>query len=162
MLADVGGIGRRLLVFGAAFDTVKLNHYLIRDTRAELARWAEAEGIQLTGEPMTGTENRTPYVYDSNLDTLRRSGYTHFVISSFCYDPYLVTAHLTGQTTVVQARRAAYLSVLERGTVRFQPKHRSFGFSNPTLVVVDLSEMSKHSKASAGQPFREEMEFDEN
>jgi hypothetical protein len=122
----------------AACDTLQLNHHLNRDTRAELATWAESPGIKLLGEPMTGTEIRVPYAYDVDMDRLRQEGYTHYALSSFAYDPYLVTAHLDGQSPTVQARRSAYLALLQQGRITFEPKHRSFGFSNPTLVVVEL------------------------
>jgi hypothetical protein len=121
-----------------AYDTLQLNHHLNRDTRAELATWAESPGIKLLGEPMTGTEIRVPYAYDVDMDRLRQEGYTHYALSSFAYDPYLVTAHLDGQSPTVQARRSAYLALLQQGRITFEPKHRSFGFSNPTLVVVEL------------------------
>jgi 4-amino-4-deoxy-L-arabinose transferase-like glycosyltransferase len=123
----------------AAYDTVQLNHYLNRDTRAELATWAESPGIKLLGEPMTGTDIRVSYAYDVDMERLRQEGYTHYALSSFAFDPYLVTAHLRGHSPAVQARRSAYLALLQQGRIKFEPKHRSFGFSNPTLVVVDLS-----------------------
>jgi len=122
----------------AVYDTVQLNHYLNRDTRAELATWAESPGIKLLGEPMTGTDIYVPYAYDVDLERLRQAGYTHYALSSFAYDPYLVTAHLTSQSPAVQARRSAYMTMLEKASIKFKPKHRSFGFSNPTLVVVEL------------------------
>ncbi|MBL8890069.1 MAG: glycosyltransferase family 39 protein [Planctomycetaceae bacterium] len=122
----------------AAYETVQLNHYLNRDTRAELATWAESPGIKLLGEPMTGTDIGGAYAYDVDMDRLRREGYTHYALSSFAYDPYLVTAHLDGQSPAVQARRSAYLALLQQSSKKFEPKHRSFGFSNPTLVVVGL------------------------
>jgi 4-amino-4-deoxy-L-arabinose transferase-like glycosyltransferase len=121
-----------------AYDTVQLNHYLNRDTRAELATWAESPGIKLLGEPMTGTDIRVSYAYDMDMDRLRQEGYTHYALSSFAYDPYLVTAHLDGHSPAVQARRSAYLALLQQSSKKFEPKHRSFGFSNPKLVVVDL------------------------
>jgi len=132
-----------VLVAGIAFfDTILLNHYLVRDTRAELVRWAEAEGIQWAGEPMTGTDISAPYGYDANLADLQRQGYTHYAISSFAYDPYLVTAHLPDQPPHVMARRAAYEALLQQGTLIFEPTYRSFGFSNPRLVVIPLRQQS--------------------
>lgn len=129
-----------LMVVGlAAYDTVQLNHYLNRDTRSELAKWAESPGIKLSGEPMTSTDIHVPYAYDVDMDRLRQEGYTHFAISSFAYAPYLVTAHLTSQSPAVQSRRFAYMALLEKASIKFEPKHRSFGFSNPTLVVVELN-----------------------
>ncbi|MDP1563824.1 MAG: glycosyltransferase family 39 protein [Pirellulaceae bacterium] len=127
-----------VLVGYAVHDTLQLNHFLVRDTRAELERWAAGEGIKLIGEPMTGTEIYRPFAYDENLEQLQEQGYTHYAISSFAYDPYLVTAHLQGQSPTVEARRAVYMALLRRSTIKFEPQYRSVGFSNPTLVVVPL------------------------
>ncbi|MDP1560892.1 MAG: glycosyltransferase family 39 protein [Pirellulaceae bacterium] len=122
----------------AAYDAVLLNHYLVRDTRAALERWAEGEGIQLAGEPMTGTDLHRSYAYDENFEHLREQGYTHYAISSFAYDPYLVTANLPRQLPHVEARRSVYVDLLRKGSHEFKPQHRSFGFSNPNLIVVPL------------------------
>lgn len=127
-----------LLGWAALWDTLQLNHYLVRDTRAALVRWEKETGARVVGEPMTGTDNSRMYAADQDMDLLRQQGYTHYALSSFAFDPYWVTAHLRHQSPGIEHKRGIYESLLRQETVRFEAEYRSFGFSNPRLIVIPL------------------------
>lgn len=132
-----------VVVFGGAvsyslYDSAMLNRYMINDTRKSLERELASRQLVTKGEPLTNTNNSAKWGFDIDIRELSSEFPDHYVCGSFGFDIFLRTEGLANQSDRTNARRSVYKSLLSKEAFRVEPAYRSFAFSNPTLIVVEL------------------------
>jgi len=120
------------------WDSIQLDRFLTRDTRAEAAKWLHAEGGRAVREIYAGTNWDRGTVAEVDVERARRQGTEYLVASSFTYDRYRLGATVEGQPASVYRRQRAYERLFQYPSVEFTPEYRSFAFSNPVIRIIDI------------------------
>lgn len=120
------------------YDSAMLVHHLDKDTRDEARVWLKAAGLKAVCEYYGPLRHRARSVADCDIEREREKGVAFLVASSFTYDRYLYAATLRNQAEKVYERAGGYRKLFGYPFVEFAPAHRSFGFSNPTIRIIDI------------------------
>jgi 4-amino-4-deoxy-L-arabinose transferase-like glycosyltransferase len=131
------GLGFACLGF-SGYDTLLLDYYLTRDTRAEAASWIAATGEKAWFEQYGGTARDTWTFAHMDLAEARAANARYLVASSFMYDRYFRGSKLKNQSATVYEGHRCYVELFRYPYVEFRPKYKSFVFSNPTIRIVDI------------------------
>ncbi|MFC1742712.1 ArnT family glycosyltransferase [Candidatus Riflebacteria bacterium] len=118
--------------------SIRLIYHINRDTRArvdELIALRDAKTFfgYYAGKRIDG------WVYDLNLSLLRRKNYKYVVVSSCTFDQYKYTALSGKQPKHVYRRAEVIKRLLFNPYEEIKPQYISFGYSNPTIRIVEIS-----------------------
>ncbi len=119
-------------------DTLALDYYLTRDTRAEAAKWLSARPGLAFFEIHSGTHWDVWSVPQSTVAQDRAAGIAYLVTSSFCYDRYFRGSRLEYQPPEVYQIHAQYVKLFTYPYVEFRPRYRDFAFTNPVIRIIDI------------------------
>jgi len=134
-----------------AYDSIGLTYHMEDDTRKMAYEWMQEnnlfkEKIKYT----THTFNREliesdilNYKEKFSVKGLRAEGYSYFVISSFIYERIEYGSRLPDQNQKIYESQERYNRLFEQPYVEFQPRFKTFAFSNPTIRIVDLKDTKK-------------------
>ncbi len=122
-------------------ETIQLDYSLNNDTRAQAKEYLET----LPGKAKWGWYALPRQGFGSsdylNLVKELDDNVSYIVATSFVYKEYAFGAGLSGQDTLVYAANEKYLELFNNYPVKeINPSYKSFGFSNPTVRVVDIRE----------------------
>ena len=123
-----------------AYDSIQLVYHLTRDTRAQLENFLKKNQTKIFAEHYT-MKNNDIFMLVNARGSMNRliPQDTHYLIAgSFIYDRYLMGAEYD-QSTKVQERANFYQTLFEYPYIEFRPAYKSYGFSNPTIRLVDAS-----------------------
>jgi len=128
-------------------ETILLDHYLVRDTRAELVSWLIGKNDRFLSDEYT-TDNlwredlpvirRAEVITDEYIERARREGGTYALASSFSYERYLLGGMLSGQHPRVYGFYKNYTDLFKKPYIEIKPAFKSFAFSNPTIRIIEL------------------------
>jgi 4-amino-4-deoxy-L-arabinose transferase-like glycosyltransferase len=129
-------------------DSVLLDYYMMRDTRAAAAEWLAGVGQPSMGEHYSGINRDVWSLADLNLNDAEMQKVRYLVASSFMYERYLRGQTLRGQDPSVYAGYRQYEKLFEHPYVEFRPAYKSFAFSNPTIRIIDLQAEENRGEVS--------------
>ncbi len=109
------------------------------DTRLRADAWIAANAGRTLRAPYTSTgPPDVASLAAVDLEAARRGGVTHVATSSFAYDTFARGSRLANQHDYVYERHKRYQELFEYPYVEFRPDHPSFGWSHPTVRVLDI------------------------
>lgn len=129
-----------LCLLPPAYDTVNLVHRMNKDTRQSLSRWLTEHPGRALCELYTVKEYDSPFLFKYRKRKVPPDT-EYLVASSFAYGRFLFVGERSGQNKGAYERYRFYKRLLEHSSVEFEPEFKSFGFSNPTLNVIKLSDL---------------------
>lgn len=128
-----------VLVAVSLHGSLQLVRGLGRDTRLEADAWLAANARRTLRGPFTSAvPPDVTSVASVDLDAARRAGITHVATSSFVYDTFARGNLLAGQADYVYARHERYQELFEYPYEEFAPDGPGFGWSQPTVRVLDI------------------------
>jgi len=129
-------------------DTVLLDYYLTRDTRAEAKRRVEDSGKNALFERYAAANWDVLSAADLDWNRVRNSNITFVVASSFQYERYFVASRSTGNPPSVYRKHRRYLRLFSFPYREIRPRYRSLAFSNPVIRIVRLRKSPDRADAA--------------
>lgn len=147
----VSNMARGALAMGllwSAVDSCLLVSNLERDTRTELANWIESNipPSALVFHARYASVAPENWSHSFDLDRIIREDYHFIAISSFHYERILTAAQWQGQAPTVYQQADRFNQLLQLPRREFKPMYRSFAFTNPTLLLIDLTPLRSKSQ----------------
>lgn len=123
------------------YASLQLIRGLGSDTRLEADAWLAAHSERALRGPLSsaGSSDVTSLA-TVDLDAARRAGITHVATSSFIYDTFARGNLLAGQEDYVYERHERYQELFEYPYKEFAPEQAGFGWSQPTVRILDIRE----------------------
>jgi hypothetical protein len=140
-IAAVAAVG--LCTAQSTYASIRLVTEMGNDTRTRARQLIDANHYKVAYGLLTGESQRPDIAlrgYSADIDSLRRVGYTHLALSSFEYDRYMFASNLPHASSETRLRRDKYAALLARPHIDIKPVYKSFGFGNPTIVLIDLQQ----------------------
>lgn len=122
----------------ALYDSCLLGYYMTRDTRAEAQRIVDSSGKKAMYERYAGPRNDVMFLGDLDLDKVKSDGVELLVGSSFNYERFYYSWAISGQKNRTDRRRKMYDSLFSLPYEEIRPAHRTYGFSNPVIRIIDV------------------------
>ena len=130
-----------LVLLVPGWRSVRLVDELGDDTRSRADAWIATHARRaLRGLHSSALRPDFTSLAGVDLDAARRSGVTHLATSSFVYDTFARGSRLANQRTYVYDRHERYQELFEYPYEEFAPLEPTFGWSNPTVRVLDIRE----------------------
>ena len=121
------------------YCTIRLVHEINDDTRARAEAWLQHSSQKAKYELYTSAKRYdVKSVTRLNVEQERKKGVAFFVSSSFMYERFEFGSTLPDQHPFVYKTQEKYKRLFALPFVEFKPEFRSFGFSNPTIRVIDI------------------------
>ena len=121
------------------YFTIRLVHGINDDTRARAEAWIQHSSQNAKYELYTSAKpHDVKSVTNLDVEQERKKGVAFFVSSSFMYERFEFGSTLPDQSPLVYKTQEKYKELFARPFVEFKPEFRSFGFSNPTIRVIDI------------------------
>ena len=121
------------------YCTIRLVHEINDDTRARAEAWIQRSSQNAKYELYTSVRRHdVTSVTELDVEQERKNGVAFLVSSSFMYERFEFGSTLPDQHPSVYKTQEKYQRLFARRFVEFKPEFRSFGFSNPTIRVIDI------------------------
>ena len=119
--------------------SIRLNYYLIRDTRNKAMHQIKTMGKKVLFERYSSEDKIKGLAVKHNLDKVKKDGVSYVVVSSFNYDRYQYGSTLKNQSRKVRKYNLAYQNLFQYPYVEIKPDYMTFAFSNPTIRIIDIT-----------------------
>ncbi len=125
----------------AFYETVQIVRLLKSDVRNIAEDWVLNNGEDVRREWYTCYKSITELPFSVALLSLedeRKKGVKYFIASSFIYDRIHFASKLKYPSKEVLEMEKQYQTLFSLPYVELKPAYKSFGFSNPTIRIIDI------------------------
>jgi hypothetical protein len=122
----------------AGGDSLLLDYYLTRDTRAETQRVIAQLGVTPIYERHASLTFEDTSLAQYSAQELCRKNATHAVCSSFQYERFFFAEKLPNQRPIIGELRESYQRLFDRPHIIIEPEYKSYGLSNPTIRIIPV------------------------
>ncbi len=127
-------------------ESVLLDYYLARDTRAVFSDWLAQQKDRVFCETYTAAHRSMKALVAVNLDDRRREGFRYAAASSFMYERFFFAEKNARPSSYVKNGAQFYRKLFQRPFIEIRPAFKSFAFSNPTIRIIALAPASEAEK----------------
>ncbi len=123
------------------YDSAMLVYYMNRDTRAELAHFLQENPGISYGEQYSKLGRETRFLASLRNKAKLPPDTKYLLASSFVYQRFLNAAKRNNPSGRIKKRARFYHALFEHTHIVFEPRHRSYAFTNPVIRVIEVPEL---------------------